>query len=815
MDNIKFGKFIKELRQEQNMTQKELAEKINLTDKAISKWERGLSFPDITMLNTLSDVFQVSVLEILNGERGSNQQVDVEKAVQEAIQKVTLSKEKREKRLEKWKRITKIASSVILVLSCILQSAYLFILKRYGFEYVIDILFYVINEIIIITAMVLMLFVWKKIPFKKAFCYGICLVLTMINMAFMLNNGLENRCIVDFSRDFSNQLILKQNKKTGATTIYKNAKILFARPKEQFSYEVASKIKRQWLETDICGITYTDKNGNLRQYVATYGDRANGKSYYYATSAIRGEWQVNTQNGVPTKVKANTNGITIVKNKVSDQFLYEECKQFGTIALVLYHNDIPKYVIGLDKNCKIDEQTGIITKDGTITLSEVSMDKTILESLYCMTYKNSNDMSNYKIVDLPKGGYEIRDGILYVSYDGEKTIEVPGDFSEMKSAYNKQNYQISKEKIAFFYNRKEERYLVYSDDMGETWETVQINRQPQIQSICFVNANVGYMLEIEDVAMGGTAWGKISKTNDGGETWNVVNTGIEYYGDFIFKTATEMLFISEDKGYVTMPQVMGNYCDLYVTTDSAKTFSQVILPEHDIYDNYKLPVIQGRYVYLKINKGTDGDYSVGDQYKEYYSKDGISWTKTEEKIINTTIQGFVEVHHEGRIYLFNGEHFGELGYEIEGYTSAYLEDNNQVCIDYKTGEKYNTNYIREGDLLICTGDLTKKVYDGDFDTKDNPIIVLKQKDYRNMKQQALSGNMQIISNIKTGWVEEGYMYLEYDITDKNYHFPFVQKVNISKTTEVVGKLEKGKRVKKVEYTNKEAGLELKLIEIEE
>ena len=136
MDNIKFGKFIKELRQEQNMTQKELAEKINLTDKAISKWERGLSFPDITMLNTLSDVFQVSVLEILNGERGSNEQVDVEKAVQEAIQKVTLSKEKREKRLEKWKRITKIASSVILVLSCILQSAYLFILKRYGFEYV-------------------------------------------------------------------------------------------------------------------------------------------------------------------------------------------------------------------------------------------------------------------------------------------------------------------------------------------------------------------------------------------------------------------------------------------------------------------------------------------------------------------------------------------------------------------------------------------------------------------------------------------------------------------------------------------------------
>ncbi len=41
MDNIKFGKFIVEFRKEKNMTQKELAEKLNLTDKAISKWKRG------------------------------------------------------------------------------------------------------------------------------------------------------------------------------------------------------------------------------------------------------------------------------------------------------------------------------------------------------------------------------------------------------------------------------------------------------------------------------------------------------------------------------------------------------------------------------------------------------------------------------------------------------------------------------------------------------------------------------------------------------------------------------------------------------
>ena len=52
MDNEKFGKFIQKLRKEKNMTQKQLGEKLNITDKAISKWERGLSFPDISMLNS-------------------------------------------------------------------------------------------------------------------------------------------------------------------------------------------------------------------------------------------------------------------------------------------------------------------------------------------------------------------------------------------------------------------------------------------------------------------------------------------------------------------------------------------------------------------------------------------------------------------------------------------------------------------------------------------------------------------------------------------------------------------------------------------
>lgn len=69
MDNVKMGKFICKLRKEKKMTQKELAEQIHVTDKAISKWETGKGFPDIKLLETLADILDVSVWELMSGER--------------------------------------------------------------------------------------------------------------------------------------------------------------------------------------------------------------------------------------------------------------------------------------------------------------------------------------------------------------------------------------------------------------------------------------------------------------------------------------------------------------------------------------------------------------------------------------------------------------------------------------------------------------------------------------------------------------------------------------------------------------------------
>ena len=67
MNNEKFGKFLCEVRKEKNLTQKELANILHVTDKAVSKWERGKSFPDISLLEPLSKTLDLSIGELLEG----------------------------------------------------------------------------------------------------------------------------------------------------------------------------------------------------------------------------------------------------------------------------------------------------------------------------------------------------------------------------------------------------------------------------------------------------------------------------------------------------------------------------------------------------------------------------------------------------------------------------------------------------------------------------------------------------------------------------------------------------------------------------
>ena len=85
-NNEKIGKFICELRKSQRLTQKDLANKLGVTDKAVSKWERGLSYPDIELLIPLANILGVSTTELLMGEKNAcSAQEETETIVNEAF----------------------------------------------------------------------------------------------------------------------------------------------------------------------------------------------------------------------------------------------------------------------------------------------------------------------------------------------------------------------------------------------------------------------------------------------------------------------------------------------------------------------------------------------------------------------------------------------------------------------------------------------------------------------------------------------------------------------------------------------------------
>ena len=81
MVNKTMGEIISNLRKEKGMTQGDLAEKMNVTDKAVSKWERNLSCPDINSIPRLAEVLEISVEELLNAQKKDTEENKTEELI--------------------------------------------------------------------------------------------------------------------------------------------------------------------------------------------------------------------------------------------------------------------------------------------------------------------------------------------------------------------------------------------------------------------------------------------------------------------------------------------------------------------------------------------------------------------------------------------------------------------------------------------------------------------------------------------------------------------------------------------------------------
>lgn len=114
MDQLKIGKFIAECRKKKNLTQMQLAEKLNITDRAVSKWENGRSLPDSSIMLELCSLLDITVNDLLSGEVISvdNYNKELEKNLLEMVKQ----KEQNDKHLLRFEWAIAVLSIIVLFL---------------------------------------------------------------------------------------------------------------------------------------------------------------------------------------------------------------------------------------------------------------------------------------------------------------------------------------------------------------------------------------------------------------------------------------------------------------------------------------------------------------------------------------------------------------------------------------------------------------------------------------------------------------------------------------------------------------------------
>ena len=133
MDNMKTGQLIRDLRKEKGMTQKELADKLHITDRAVSKWERGLCAPEISLLEPLAEALGCSVLDLMAGERTAKAADSQEEARTRDVLHYSIQQVRRRVRLtRRWWLLATAAVVLVLLLGGIAlwRSGVLFVVAR-------------------------------------------------------------------------------------------------------------------------------------------------------------------------------------------------------------------------------------------------------------------------------------------------------------------------------------------------------------------------------------------------------------------------------------------------------------------------------------------------------------------------------------------------------------------------------------------------------------------------------------------------------------------------------------------------------------
>lgn len=262
-----------------------------------------------------------------------------------------------------------------------LQVGYFLAHEKFQIEYMDNRIFYIINICFVLClffGVVLLLRLNKK---SLLFTFIIGSALIVVNVVLCISNNQQVRNIVSISPDFQHVLSIKEDRKEGESIYYRSSFLIFARPMDKLPYEMNGEYKVEWLANDIAAFTYKAKNETVHQFIATYGDRGSGISYYNVGPEIQGKWQSGD-----VEVISDTDGIMVTEKGITERYDWGKIIQFGTLAIVLMKNDEAVWTIALDENFKVESDSSISSTNEIILYRATMEEKQPIQ----MHYKGLN-----------------------------------------------------------------------------------------------------------------------------------------------------------------------------------------------------------------------------------------------------------------------------------------------------------------------------------------------------------------------------------------------------------------------------------------
>ena len=594
MDNVKIGKFIASLRKSKGLTQKELGKKLSVTDKAISKWERGLSFPDITLLNSLAEVLGVKVTEILNGEYGNDDNTDVD--VQNSFNKVIQSINQKQQNLKKNIFIT-LAIILLFISMAFLYKKTVFTQKHQSNH--IDKIIEGDNS--------------YKLENYNLEKNGLDEMIKIISLA---ENMPQKYCIAYFQARLNKQgniteFTLSLNTFDDneefvglASFQYKNNTITYHKPKDDHLDLVRTYSKNS-------NINYI--NEQLKKVPLNKQIELSELKFYFVT------YQPDTNIEIGTPI-----------------FDGRDSKKITPLSKTDYNNSL---------GGKSDSNTRVVIRlyDGT----SIAVGQQYLFVFDAVSDDVPNN-PNYMM----ETDYYINQGTLKFTRDYGKTWidtdvtknelnETLGFYRDISLKVN--SWFLSTNKlIPICYFIGEDPILKLSNDNGKTWRNIVLPNIEQFDKIItrrvvgFSSEKFGYAALGTDYTMGSGEMKKIYFTNDGGKTWEE----IEAPANCSSETLIDMNMYDKNNGIIMLTNSQDvNMPHIYATTNGGKSwqkieFSYFNLPDEItyIYDVDSISYVDGYYI-IKLGQGETGILKIIFESRDLISPWSFKYTTDRKSVV--------------------------------------------------------------------------------------------------------------------------------------------------------------------------------------